>query len=119
MTSIPASRNARATTLAPRSWPSSPGLATKTLIRLAVAVMGHPYLFNFLTKLNEYTPGGLGMDKGYYACSSLARLLVDHLDALCHQVLDLAVNIVYLQADVVNPLTFVLQEFGHASIGID
>ena len=31
-TSIPASRSARAITLAPRSWPSSPGFATKTRI---------------------------------------------------------------------------------------
>src|SRR3990170_1946958 len=30
MTSMPASRRARAITLAPRSWPSSPGLATST-----------------------------------------------------------------------------------------
>src|SRR5438105_14307738 len=30
MTSIPASRRARAITLAPRSWPSKPGLATST-----------------------------------------------------------------------------------------
>src|SRR5579862_9599534 len=30
MTSMPASRRARAITLAPRSWPSSPGLATRT-----------------------------------------------------------------------------------------
>src|SRR5216117_2716149 len=30
MTSIPASRRARATILAPRSWPSNPGLATTT-----------------------------------------------------------------------------------------
>ncbi len=30
MTSMPASRSAAATTLAPRSWPSSPGLATST-----------------------------------------------------------------------------------------
>src|SRR5436305_10350688 len=30
MTSNPASRSARAMTLAPRSWPSSPGLATTT-----------------------------------------------------------------------------------------
>src|SRR6185369_582153 len=29
---MPASRSARAMTLAPRSWPSSPGLATRTLI---------------------------------------------------------------------------------------
>src|ERR1700683_2410700 len=32
MTSMPASRNARAMTLAPRSCPSSPGLATRTRI---------------------------------------------------------------------------------------
>src|SRR5207249_1541348 len=32
MTSMPASRSARAITLAPRSWPSSPGLAITTLI---------------------------------------------------------------------------------------
>src|SRR5258706_6590481 len=32
MTSMPASRNARAMTLAPRSWPSRPGLATRTRI---------------------------------------------------------------------------------------
>src|SRR5690348_10468369 len=33
MTSIPASRSARATTLPPRSWPSRPGLATTTRMR--------------------------------------------------------------------------------------
>ncbi len=32
MTSIPASLNARATILAPRSWPSRPGFATNTRI---------------------------------------------------------------------------------------
>src|SRR4029077_9735831 len=36
MTSMPASRNARAITLAPRSCPSSPGLATSTRIRLFI-----------------------------------------------------------------------------------
>src|SRR5260370_16646960 len=36
MTSIPASRNARAITLAPRSCPSSPGLATNTRIGLFI-----------------------------------------------------------------------------------
>src|SRR4030042_6860452 len=35
MTSIPASRSARQITLAPRSWPSKPGLATRTLIFLS------------------------------------------------------------------------------------
>src|SRR5581483_11882107 len=32
MTSMPASRSARAMTLAPRSWPSRPGFATRTRI---------------------------------------------------------------------------------------
>src|SRR5581483_5260790 len=37
MTSIPASRRARAITFAPRSWPSRPGLATSTrILRLSV-----------------------------------------------------------------------------------
>src|SRR3954463_10246826 len=36
MTSMPASRRARAITLAPRSWPSRPGLATKTRIRRSI-----------------------------------------------------------------------------------
>src|SRR5918912_1297705 len=36
MTSIPASRSARAMTFAPRSWPSSPGLATRTRIFLSL-----------------------------------------------------------------------------------
>src|SRR3712207_2686836 len=35
MTSMPASRSARAMTLAPRSWPSRPGLATRTRIFLS------------------------------------------------------------------------------------
>src|SRR5215210_5079427 len=37
MTSIPASRSARAMILAPRSWPSRPGLATTTRILRAAA----------------------------------------------------------------------------------
>src|SRR4051812_9584694 len=36
MTSMPASRNARAMTLAPRSWPSRPGLATSTRIGVVI-----------------------------------------------------------------------------------
>src|SRR5215467_7786050 len=38
MTSMPASRSARAITLAPRSWPSRPGLATRTRILASVAI---------------------------------------------------------------------------------
>src|SRR3569623_2117251 len=38
MTSMPASRSARAMIFAPRSWPSRPGLATTTRILRCVAV---------------------------------------------------------------------------------
>src|SRR6185437_8539596 len=38
MTSTPASRSARATTFAPRSWPSRPALATMTRILPSVSV---------------------------------------------------------------------------------
>src|SRR6266540_1875348 len=41
MTSMPASRSARATTLAPRSCPSRPGLATTTRIRELIS--GNPF----------------------------------------------------------------------------
>src|SRR5512140_2645146 len=41
MTSQPPSRRARATTLAPRSWPSRPGLAMRTrILALVGAVIG-------------------------------------------------------------------------------
>src|SRR6267378_5959944 len=38
MTSMPASRSARATTFAPRSWPSSPGFAMRTRIFFAIGI---------------------------------------------------------------------------------
>src|SRR5918994_6950151 len=40
MTSMPASRKARAMIFAPRSWPSRPGLATTTRILRAVGAVG-------------------------------------------------------------------------------
>src|SRR5690348_6288971 len=39
MTSMPASRSARATTFAPRSWPSRPGFATTTRIGTAARLL--------------------------------------------------------------------------------
>src|SRR5262245_22783082 len=43
MTSMPASRSARAMIFAPRSWPSRPGLATTTRIfLLLIAAGGYP-----------------------------------------------------------------------------
>src|SRR5919108_4234467 len=43
MTSMPASRSALATTLAPRSCPSSPGLATTTRMRPCATVFRSPF----------------------------------------------------------------------------
>src|SRR5919108_3634905 len=43
MTSMPASRSARATTLAPRSCPSNPGLATTTRMRPCATVTSAPF----------------------------------------------------------------------------
>src|SRR5829696_394519 len=47
MTSMPASRSARAMIFAPRSWPSRPGLATTTrILRLLVAALTAPILLD-------------------------------------------------------------------------
>src|SRR3954452_3311114 len=64
MTSIPASRSARAMIFAPRSWPSRPGLATTTRIFLV------DVLFTAARKLIPYGPG-----MGVLACSLAALLL--------------------------------------------
>src|SRR5258706_6458029 len=82
MTSMPASRSARAITLAPRSWPSRPGLATRTRIFRSVLLSSmQPYLsttapdsprrhgasneFNFFTK---HTGAGIvGTETGAYS----------------------------------------------------
>src|SRR5216683_2513206 len=62
MTSKPASRRARATTLAPRSWPSRPGLATSTrgatlendrLLELAPGLAQH---------VGDLAQGAVGLD---------------------------------------------------------
>src|SRR3989338_8252560 len=56
MTSMPASRNARAMTLAPRSWPSRPGLAISTRIFFSVTAASLPLLVNLW--LGELDPKG-------------------------------------------------------------
>src|SRR5215475_8631731 len=51
MTSMPASRSARAMTLAPRSWPSSPGFATSTRILRSVDIAQRFYQTEPLIRL--------------------------------------------------------------------
>src|SRR6185437_6935348 len=61
MTSMPASRNARATTLAPRSCPSRPGFATTTRIRELIRRLNLPdrraALLNDKCALTDGRPG--------------------------------------------------------------
>src|SRR5689334_6420372 len=54
MTSKPASRRARATSLAPRSWPSSPGLATSTRTGIERCLLEDGRLLEFAPLLFEH-----------------------------------------------------------------
>src|SRR6187551_1590662 len=63
MTSMPASRRARAMIFAPRSWPSRPGLATTT--RILRAIRG---------RLNDERVAGEAMLGGHLAQDRLHRL---------------------------------------------
>src|SRR5919206_2840801 len=88
MTSIPASRRARAMILAPRSCPSSPGFATTTRIFFFVGVAAmsearafyadrHPCGFDvggLRSQASGRPPGGRG-SLGVLACSLIALLL--------------------------------------------
>src|SRR5436190_21140307 len=58
MTSMPASRSARAMTLAPRSWPSRPGLATGT--RIGGFIMLHGESTLWLCRCNSSAGGDEG-----------------------------------------------------------
>src|SRR5918997_1622250 len=64
MTSIPASRSARAITFAPRSWPSSPGFATRT--RIFLSLMLESWLLvetvNVAQRVADFAERGVGAD---------------------------------------------------------
>src|SRR5882672_3431117 len=65
MTSMPASRSARATTFAPRSWPSSPGFAISTRIFFAIGITSVeerllPYAEGLAHHVADLSEGGLG-----------------------------------------------------------
>src|SRR5918997_4628631 len=64
MTSIPASRSARAMTLAPRSWPSSPGLATRTRIFLSLMLEGRLLVesVNVAQRVADFAERGVDAD---------------------------------------------------------
>src|SRR4051795_3059517 len=75
MTSIPASRSARAMIFAPRSWPSRPGLATTTRILRAVGAVG---AMSGAFYVREGRSGGVASGLG----AELAFQIAGQLDAL-------------------------------------
>src|SRR5829696_6555972 len=64
MTSIPASRSARAMTFAPRSWPSSPGFATRTRIFLSLMLESRLLVesVNVAQRVTDFAERGVGAD---------------------------------------------------------
>src|SRR5919107_6396117 len=62
MTSMPASRSARAMTFAPRSWPSSPGFATRTRIFLSLMLEGGLLVesVNVAQRVADFAERGVG-----------------------------------------------------------
>src|SRR5262249_34949726 len=113
MTSMPASRSARAITLAPRSCPSRPGLATRTrigfssgidtlLLQLLEGGRGRaPALPVRRTQLDQYTVGRLGMNEAEAGVGAGARGGVDQAHTRALQASELGVDIVGLHAEVV------------------
>src|SRR5262245_24594645 len=104
---MPASRRARATTLAPRSWPSRPGLATSTRI-WRCSVMALP-LSLLLDELDEHAVGGAGADEGNVA--AFRRVVDAH--ALGAQLLERLRHVVHRERDQVEALALVLERVRH------
>ena len=76
MTSIPASRSARAMIFAPRSWPSSPGLATTTLI-FPATVRQYRNVKLTVVGCSPAWPNPGGAQSGYLVEGHDGRLLLD------------------------------------------
>src|SRR2546421_8291501 len=96
MTSKPASLRARAMTLAPRSWPSRPGLAMSTRSGLAsVTGLGR------LQELDEHAQRGGWLQEGDFAVGAWPGRLVDQLDALVFEVTQVLADVGCSKAEMV------------------
>src|SRR5215216_4398249 len=104
---MPASRRARATTLAPRSWPSRPGLATRTRI-WRCWVMGLP-LRLALDQLDEDAVGGARRDEG----DGAARRRVVDAHTPGAQLFQRLGHVVDGERDEIEALALVLQVVRH------
>src|ERR671931_2033357 len=113
MTSKPASRNARAMILAPRSWPSRPGLAIRTRTGCWSAMRRHVRL----EQLDQHAQGCARLEEGDIAVRARSGGLVDQLDALVAQVPQVFHDIGRAEAQVVQPGPPTLEKAGHRGIG--
>src|SRR5216683_1995463 len=91
MTSKPASRSARATTLAPRSWPSRPGLAINTRSGAdSLDTFGDfSYRTDFgdwLQQLDQHTERSSGLQERDFAVCARSRRFVDELDTFVFEI---------------------------------
>src|SRR5687767_11753038 len=114
---MPASRRARATTLAPRSWPSRPGLATNTRMGGVARenVKTSPVPGAVLVQLDQHAPAGARVHEGeLLAVHPAARRLVQHLVAEPGEPADLGRDVLDLEADVVRALAPLLEVARHA-----
>src|SRR5690348_11561147 len=121
-TSMPASRSARATTFAPRSCPSSPGLPTSTraggvsgagpiagsspvplAARSAILVLAapRPSRRRGLLQLDQDAVAGPRVQEGDATLRARRGLAVDQLDAAPGQLRDGRIDVRHLEAHVV------------------
>src|SRR5215210_4813128 len=110
MTSNPASRSARATTFAPRSWPSRPGLAMRTRgLGCACTLVTRP-VGVWLIELDQHTAPELGQHESHLTDSTRLWLRVHEFDAALTQPGHGGRQVVDLQADVVQTGSTPLEE---------
>src|SRR5581483_870096 len=138
MTSMPASRSARATTLAPRSWPSRPGLAMRTRARgitsVLIAGLSHHSGIHrraqlvggsrlgageHLVDLHQHPVGTGWVNEADQADCSRVRLALNELSAARRQRPHLRRYVVDLETDVVQPLAAPLQKTGDGVVGTE
>src|SRR5579859_4338047 len=114
MTSKPASRSARAMTFAPRSWPSSPGLAIKMRSGGDVSLIS----IGGLQQLDEYPKSRGRLQKRNVTVRTWAWLLVDHLNVFVAQVSQVGTDIGRAKAQVVQPWPAPFDEPRHRRIDV-
>src|SRR5947209_1645814 len=109
MTSKPASRSARAMTLAPRSWPSKPGLAMSTRSGGWSDMPVRPGRVGF-DQLDQHAERRRRLQEGHLAVRPRPRRVVDQLDPFILQVAQVLADVGRTEAQMMQPGSATLQE---------